>query len=98
MEVKIKFSNGTEIFAELNGDSYIVAKKPEFPTNLKNVQIVDENNEVTTVENAQIIECASIDNRYWFAIRETPVDVLRNNAIATKLADIEDALCELSKE
>lgn len=76
-----------EITAEKNGDCYIVNSKPEFPSDLSVVTITGES--VETLHNARIIECASIDERYWFAIGEmTPDELWR--------AEIEDALCELS--
>jgi len=45
----------------------------------------------TVLKNAEVIECASVDGRYWFAFREmSEMELWR--------ANIEDALCELSME
>lgn len=84
--VQIKFNNGQTIEAELNGNCYIVDKKPEFPKDLTNIQASDE-----FIQNGEIVECYSIDGRYWFGIHEIPQYVLWQ-------ASIEDALCDLSRE
>ncbi len=85
-KVKIIFSNGTEILAEQNGDCFITDEKPDFPADMSTVQAGDK-----TLENVAVVECASVDGRYWFAFREmTPEEIWR--------AEIEDAMCDLSKE
>ena len=68
-KVKITFNDGTEITADVNGGSYITDEMPDFPEDLTNVTI-EENGTEKTVEYGQLIECASIDGRYWFAIGE----------------------------
>jgi len=84
METKITFKNGTEIIAEQNGDCFIVDSKPTFPADLSFVEAGER-----TFKNAFIIECASVDGRYWFTFGEmTAEEVWR--------AEVEDALCELS--
>jgi hypothetical protein len=85
-KVKIIFNDGTELVAEQNGDCFIVDKKPDFPADTSTVQVGEE-----TLENVSVVECASVDGRYWFAFREmSPEEIWR--------AEIEDALCDLSKE
>lgn len=69
--VKITFNDGTKITAEVNGNSYIVDEKPEFPEDLTDV-VIEKNGEEKTIKDARIVECASIDGRYWFAIIEIP--------------------------
>ena len=84
--VKIIFSNGTEVVAEQNGNCYIVDSKPDFPADLSTVIIGEQ-----VLENVALVECASIDGRYWFAFRQlSPQEIW--------MAEIEDALCDLSKE
>lgn len=84
--VKIIFSDGTEIVAEQNGTCYIVDEKPDFPEDLSTVIIGEQ-----VLENVALVECASIDGRYWFAFRQlSPQEIW--------MAEIEDALCDLSKE
>lgn len=85
-KVKIVFSDGTEIVAEQNGTCYIVDEKPEFPTDLSIVTIGEQE-----LENVALVECASIDGRYWFAFRQLSQQEIW-------MAEIEDALCDLSKE
>lgn len=69
MEVTIRFSDGTEITAEQNGTTYIVDEEPTFPEDLSEVEIEGEEG-TTTIENAEIIECAKVpgDERYWFTV------------------------------
>jgi hypothetical protein len=84
--MKIIFNDGTELVAVRNGDCFITAEKPDFPADLSTVTVGEE-----TLENVSVVECASTDGRYWFAFREmSPEEIWR--------AEIEDALCDLSKE
>ena len=64
--VTIRFADGTELEAEQNGSCFIVDEEPAFPADLSTVTISGETDEV--IENAEIVECASVDERYWFAI------------------------------
>jgi hypothetical protein len=85
-KVKIIFSDGAEIVAEQNGTCYIVDEKPDFPADLSTVTIGEQ-----VLENVALVECASIDGRYWFSFRQlSPQEIW--------MAEIEDALCDLSKE
>ena len=86
---KITFNDGTVIAAEKNGNCFIVDEKPDFPEDL--TDIIIEGEEINTVENGRIVEAASIDGRYWFTIQEMSEDELWK-------AEIEDALCDLSRE
>ena len=67
--VNIIFNDGTELEAERNGSSFIVNEKPDFPEEFTNITIEDEDGE-TIIDSAELIECASIDGRYWFSFRE----------------------------
>lgn len=69
--VKIQFNNGMEITAEENGGSLITARKPDFPIDLSEV-VVGGNLGTRIYKNAEVIECASVDGRYWFAFIEVP--------------------------
>lgn len=73
-KVKIVFKNGMEIEAEQNGSSLIVDTKPDFPADLSAVTIIGADGE-HTYNNAEIVECASVDGRYWFAFIEIPESV-----------------------
>ena len=82
--VKIIFSDGTELVATQNGNCYIVDEKPNFPADLSTVTVGEQE-----LENVALVECYSNDGKYWFAFRQlTPEEIWR--------AEIEDALCELS--
>lgn len=70
-EVRIIFSDGMEITAERNGSSYITDIRPAFPPDLTTVT-VEAGSGTETLHNAEVIECYSIDDRYWFAFREIP--------------------------
>ena len=86
--VKIIFKGGAELEAEKSGSCYITNKKPTFPQDPFFVTISGEDGDIV-IENAQLVECASIDSRYWFTFVEvSPLDLWK--------ASIEDALCELS--
>ncbi|MBQ7615677.1 MAG: hypothetical protein IJU77_11575 [Butyrivibrio sp.] len=72
MEVAtIRFSDGTEIEAEVNGTCFIVDEKPEFPDNFEEIVITEGESE-KTIEHGRLLECASVDDKYWFAIEEIP--------------------------
>lgn len=88
-KVTITFAGGEKIKADHSGTCYITDRKPSFPEDMSLVTISGDEERV--IENAQLVECASVDDRYWFALIETPeIDVWR--------AEIEDALCDLSRE
>ena len=70
-KVKIVFKNGLEIEAEKNGNSLITENRPDFPLDLSCVTVAENGTEYT-YRNAEIIKCASIDERFWFAFREIP--------------------------
>ena len=73
MQATINFINGDTIVVEKSGDCYITATKPEFPEVLGRIDIISDEG-TKQFEDAQLIECASIDGRYWFAFMETPED------------------------
>lgn len=68
----IRFANGETIEAEQNGSSLITDYQPIFPTDLSVVTVEESDGMINTYKNAEIIECASIDGRYWFTFREVP--------------------------
>lgn len=68
-KAKIIFKNGIEIEAEENASSLITDSKPDLPSDLS-VVVVNGSEGERIYKNAEIIECASIDGRYWFTIRE----------------------------
>ena len=70
--VKIIFSDGTEIDAILNASTYIVDKEPDFPDDLTDVTVEKEDGTIV-YHNAKILEAYSDDDKYRFAIIEWPV-------------------------
>ena len=84
MIATITFQGGEQITAEKNGDCYITITKPEFPDTLGTVTIESEDG-TKEYEDAMLIECASIDERYWFAFMETPEDV----KLRSRISDLE---------
>lgn len=66
MEARIIFIDGTEITAEINGNCFITQNKPTFPADMSTVTVESEDGE-QVYDNAYLIECASVDGRYWFA-------------------------------
>ena len=100
MEATIRFKDGTEITAEVNGSCYVVDKKPEFPKDLRDVTITEGDQE-KTIEDAVFIECASVDNRYWFTLIEKPENQKQAEKIAMQEAQIqflEGCVMEMSEE
>lgn len=84
-EVKITFADGTEITADMNGNSYIVDSQPTFPADLSTVEVKGDDTSITYT-NAELIECASTDGRYWFSFKQiTDDEQLR--------ADVDYLLC-----
>ena len=70
-KVKITFANGMVVEAEENASSLITDSKPGFPADLSVITVTGVNGS-HIYRNADIIECASVDNRYWFSFREVP--------------------------
>lgn len=66
----ITFATGEKIEAEQNGSSFITDEKPAFPAKITSVTISNTDGD-TTIDNAELIECAKIDERYWFSLIET---------------------------
>ena len=89
-EVKIIFKDGTELTVERNGSSFITDEKPTFPEDLKNITI-----EGQTISNGRIIECASVDGRYWFTITEIPQDELDKAAYDDALAELTELIATM---
>ncbi len=88
--VRIIFASGLVIEAMLNATTYIVDEKPAFPANIEDVTVEDEDGS-TVYHNAKIVEAYSDDGKYRFTITEA-------TEIERRFAEIEDALCDLSKE
>lgn len=73
--VTIIFADGTEVSAKKNGDCLILARKRTFPEDLSVVTISGADGD-TVYHNAELVECASVDGKYWFSFIETPADKL----------------------
>lgn len=73
--VKITFADGTDVSAKKNGDCLILTKKRAFPEDLSVVTVSGDGVE-TVYHNAELVECASVDGKYWFTFIETPADKL----------------------
>lgn len=100
MEAIIKFKEGAEITAEVNGDCFITESKPSFPASLEGVT-VEKDGETTEYEEAMLIECASVDGKYWFSLMEKPLDVKQAEKIAMQEEQIqflEGCIMEMSEE
>lgn len=69
--VEIVFTDGTTIEAETNGNCYITDDKPLFPSDCE-IVLVKSEDKATTLRNVEIIDCASVDGKYWFVMVETP--------------------------
>jgi hypothetical protein len=86
----IKLSNGVEFNAEDCGGSFAVDEKPDFPNGIFGVEITsEERHEI--LDQVRLVECYSIDGRFWF-------NFLPLSDQEKRIIELEDALCELSKE
>lgn len=83
-KVTIVFADGTELEAEKNGTCLIVDEKPEFPEDLSKLTVTEDGKD-TVIENAEIVECAPIDKRYWFAIIEISAAVREAKQIRSNI-------------
>lgn len=92
----ILFRDGTALTAERNGDSFILNGKPDFPEDLSVVHVTDDEGE-RILRSVKVLDCASIDGRYWFVLAEKSKGELLRELIFENIAEIEDALCELDK-
>lgn len=68
-QVTIVFLDGTTLSAYQNGNSFIVNSKPTFPDDLSVVEVIADDVHYVYI-NAYIVECASVDGKYWFGICE----------------------------
>jgi len=74
-EVRILFADGTEVTAQKNGDSYIVDEKFEVNDEQLTEVKVTEGDFENTLHDCEFQECASVDGKFWFTIREIPAAV-----------------------
>lgn len=70
-KVTIKINNDLEIEAEQNGTSFIVPKKPDFPKQVLKAEVTSENG-TEVFDNFEILECAAVDDNYWFGFHRFP--------------------------
>ena len=73
---KITFADGSHVNAERNGNCLIINRKRTFPEDLS-IVTVECGDQTTVYHNAVLVECASVDGRYWFTFVETPEDAIR---------------------
>ena len=96
MESEIKFDTGDVIVAERNGDSFITHQKPDFPDAIGVVTIESEDG-VQTYNEPQIVECASIDGRYWFCFEEESPQQKRIRQLEAENDTLLECLLEMSE-
>ena len=99
MQAKIVLSDGTQIQAEKSADCYITPAKPEFPEELGRV-VITANGDRIIFEDALLIECAAIDDRYWFAFMEMPEDMKlrrRISELESTNGMLEECILEMSE-
>ncbi len=97
MEVKITFGNGEIITAEKNGESLIAQQKPGFPAVLGVVTVESADGGVRIYNDPQIVECASIDERYWFCFVEESPQQKRIRQLEEKNDLLIECLLEMSE-
>ena len=85
--VKIIFADGTELSAKRNGDCLIVNRKPTFPEDLSVVTVQGGDGD-TIYHDAELVECASVDGKYWFSFIEASASELRIKKIQSDIHTI----------
>lgn len=79
MDATIIYNDGTQMTAEQNGNCYIMPQMPDFPADLS-IVTVESDGAAQVFHNAFVVECATIDGRFWFTFAEkTETDLLREN-------------------
>ena len=96
MEVKITFGSGEIITAEQNGGSFITEQKPSFPTDMGLIT-VEGTDGIRTYSDPQIIECASVDGRYWFTFVEESQQQKRIRQLEANNDALLECLLEMSE-
>ena len=91
-KAKIIFNDLSELDVEVNGDCYIVDSKPTFPTDLTNITIKMEQEK--HYDNAILVECASIDKRYWFTFNEKSQSEIKDEELDNTINDLIIAILE----
>ena len=80
----IIFSNGETVTAQYNGSCFATDTEPQFPENLENITIEKESGE-EHIAHGFIKDCASVDGRYWFTVREIPEQKRFNDEITAQI-------------
>lgn len=93
----IVFHNGERLNAEQNGSCYIAETRPDFPSDMSIVTVQAEDG-TREYHNAQVLECASVDGRYWFAFAEESEEKRREDALQARINFLEECLMEMSEE
>ena len=83
----IKFADGSELIADKNGNCVIFDEKPEFTSDLSVVTVSSESG-VTVVNNAEVIECASVDGRFWYTFVETSAEEIFKRRVQANIQTI----------
>ncbi len=89
---KIIFNDLSELNVEANGNCYIVDSKPSFPTDLTNITIKGEQEK--HYDNAILVECASVDKRYWFTFIEKSKSEIKSEELDNTINDLIIAILE----
>lgn len=84
-KVIIRFKDGTEIEADVNGNNFITNTEPDFPDDLSEVTIV-RGEEEEVLRNTFVQQSAGLDDRYWFIFAvPSNYDVLESQVLYTAL-------------
>ena len=87
--------DGFMFSAKNNGTCYITDAKPNFPDDLFTVVVTsDDPMQNYIYHNAELIECYSIDGRYWFAFRELSSDELYRKQLDNERDMVLDLISE----
>lgn len=93
-KVKIVFNDKTEITVGINGNSFIADKKPDFPDDLTNISVTGDQG--MHFDNAILVECASVDTKYWFSFAEKSKSDIEREELLSIIGEQNDAIDELT--
>ena len=93
----ITFADNSTLSSDYNGDCFITDEKPDFPDDLSVIEIDRIGEEEETLYNAELMECASADGRYWFSFREPSPEERRQKELEDTIQMLTDCLLEMSE-
>ena len=96
MNAQIIYGDNSIMEADKNGGCLIVNTKPEGNYDLSIVTVKSEDG-VEVYHDAKIMECASVDGRYWFAFYEQTPEEKKQEEYAEAIEMLSECILEMSE-